>query len=92
MDFIERLKLLPPEQIIESSYEKVFKEEFLITIQSRDLTKAEINALMKLNYPIDSLYREWLHTDLSYVPMLEDVADEHIEKLVKLQKRESYER
>lgn len=91
-DFIERLKLLSPEQIIESSYEKVFKEEFLITIQGRDLTKTEINALLKLNYPLDSLYREWLHTDVSYVSMLEDVTDNHINKLTKLQKRDSHER
>ena len=91
-DFIERLKSLPPEQIIESSYEKVFKEEFTITVQYKDLSKQEIKALLKMDYPLDSLYREWLKNDLSYIPLIEDTVDDHTNKMMKLQKRDSIER
>ena len=91
-DFIERLKSLPPEQIIESSYEKVFKEEFMTTVQYKDLSKQEIKVLLKMDYPLDSLYREWLKNDLSYIPLVEDTVDDHTKKVMKLQKRDSIER
>ncbi|MCG4662402.1 DUF3848 domain-containing protein [[Clostridium] innocuum] len=91
-DFIERLKSLPPEQIIESSYEKVFKEEFMTTVQYKDLSKQEIKALLKMDYPLDSLYQEWLKNDLSYIPLIEDTVDDHMKKVMKLQKRNSFER
>lgn len=74
-NFIDRLKSLPLEQVIESSYEKVFKEEFMTTIQYRELSKTEINALLKMDYPLDSLYQEWLKNDLSYIPLIEDTVD-----------------
>lgn len=79
-DFIERLKSLTPEQIIESSYEKVFKEEFMTTVQYKELSRTEINALLKIDYPLDSFYREWLKNDLSYIPLIEDTVDDHIKK------------
>ena len=91
-DFIERLKSLPPEQIIESSYEKVFKEEFMTTVQYKDLSKQEIKALLKMDYPLDSLYQEWLKNDLSYISLIEDTVDDHMKKVMKLQKRNSFER
>lgn len=91
-DFIEILKQLPLQQIIDSSYEKVFKEEFMTTVQYKDLSRQEINALLKKDYPLDSLYQEWLKNDLSYVPLIEDTVDDHTKKLIKLQKRDSIER
>lgn len=91
-DFIERLKSLPPEQIIRCSYETVFKEEFMTTVQYKDLSKQEIKALLKMDYPLDSLYQEWLKNDLSYIPLIEDTVDDHIKKVMKLQKRDSIER
>lgn len=57
-DFIEKMKLLPPEQIIENSYEKIFKEELVTTVRYKKLSKAEIKALLKMNHPLDSLYHD----------------------------------
>lgn len=91
-NFIERLKLLPPERIIESSYEKVFKEELMTTVQYKDLSRVEIIALLKLDHPLDSLYQEWLKNDFSYLPLLEDTVNDHTKKVIKLQKRDSIER
>lgn len=91
-EFIERLKLLSPEQIIERSYEKVFKEELMTTVQYKELSKSEINALLKMDYPLDSLYQEWLKNDLSYIPLIEDTVDDHMKKVMKLQKKDSLER
>lgn len=91
-NFIEKLKSLPPEQVIESSYEKVFKEELMTTVQYKDLSKMEINALLKLDHTLDSLYQEWLKNDFSYLPLLEHTVNDHAKKVIKLQKRDSIER
>ncbi|WP_142692127.1 MULTISPECIES: hypothetical protein [Firmicutes] len=40
---MERLKALPPEKIIDSSYEKVFKEEFMTTVKNENLSRTDIN-------------------------------------------------
>jgi hypothetical protein len=37
------LKALPPEKIIDSSYEKVFKEEFMTTVKNENLSRTDIN-------------------------------------------------
>lgn len=91
-NFIEKLKSLPPEQVIASSYEKVFKEELMTTVQYKDLSRMEINALLKLDHPLDSLYQEWLKNDFSYLPLLKDTVNDYTKKVIKLQKRDSIER
>lgn len=58
--FIEKLMKLSPKEIIERSYEKIFKEEIISMIQGKELSKSEINALLKVDYPLDALYQEWL--------------------------------
>lgn len=67
MILLKKLKSLPPDQIIDSAYEKVFKEEFMTTVQYKDLSKTEINALLKIDYLLDSLYQEWLKNDFGYI-------------------------
>lgn len=57
---IEKLMKLSPKEIIERSYEKIFKEEIISMIQGKELSKSEINALLKVDYPLDALYQEWL--------------------------------
>lgn len=54
--FIEKLMKLSPKEIIERSYEKIFKEEIISMIQGKELSKSEINALLKVDYPLDALY------------------------------------
>ena len=36
-DFIEKLSLQSPDEIIRASYEKVFKEDILAVVESREL-------------------------------------------------------
>lgn len=91
-NFIEKLMELSPKEIIERSYEKIFKEEIISMIQGKELSKSEINALLKVDYPLDSLYQEWLKTDLSYVQMVDETFDNYINKLEKQKKRNDFER
>lgn len=87
-EFIEHLKKLPPDKIIDHAYEKVFKEDLMIALQEKKLSYNEAKAMLSLKYPLDELYQEWMHTDISYMDMLSDVVDNRVQKAVIQQKRE----
>ncbi len=81
-NFIENLKTLPPEQVIEKSYEKVFKEDILLTIEGENLSPEKAKALLKLEKPLDSLYHAWLETDASYMDRLYDCVEGYADKMI----------
>ncbi|GHV08325.1 hypothetical protein FACS1894217_10590 [Clostridia bacterium] len=70
--YVAGLKKLPPEKIIDSAYEKVFKEDILMSFESSYYGDAECAALLALDSPLDELYRNWLDTDVSYMDDLSD--------------------
>jgi len=84
--FIERLKQMPPEQIIEHSYEKVMKEDLLSCFEFTDRSQSEAKAMYLQKNPLDALYEAWLKTDASYMDMLRDSADECVKSAVKMMK------
>jgi len=86
--FIERLKQLPPDKIIDHAYEKIFKEYLMVALEEKKLSYNEAKAMLSLKYPLDELYQEWMHTDISYMDMLSDIVDNRVQKAVIQQKRE----
>lgn len=87
-DFLEELKTKPPGKIIEAAYEKVFKEDILMTFESGGFSDEQITALLALEEPLDSLYRDWLDTDASYMDILRDSIDSAADFYVAEQKKE----
>ncbi len=81
--FIEHLKTLPVDQIIESSYEIVYKEDLMIVFRDKKLSYQEAQAMLATPYPLDKLYQEWMKTDVTHTEMLNDVIDSCLEKSVK---------
>ena len=81
--FIEELKRMTPEQVIDRAYEKVTKENMVTIIREENLTPAEAKALNREKYPLDRMYQEWLDTDVSEMQMLEDSIDDTAKKAVK---------
>lgn len=81
--FIEELKRMTPEQVIDRAYEKVTKENMVTIIREENLTPAEAKALNREKYPLDRLYQEWLDTDVSEMQMLKDSIDDTAKKAVK---------
>ena len=88
-DFSDDLKTKTPEQIIEASYEKVIKDDVLSIFEYTDFPQTQAKALYKLDKPLDALYQEWLHNDMSYMDMLRDTVDNRIESAVKELKAKS---
>lgn len=90
--FIEKLKGLSPDEIIEHSYEKVFKEDLAMALSEKSLSSDEAKAMLSLKDPLDALYQEWMKTDISYMDMLSDIVDYKVESAVKEMKKQNRER
>lgn len=82
-DYIEHLKTLPPEQIIDRSYEKVMRDDILMTFEDDYLSDKQVAELIKLDYPLSACYDEWMDTDYSHMEMLRDTIDDYTQRLVK---------
>ena len=89
--FIEELKRMTPEQVIEKAYQKVIKEDLVTEIQHGSLGQTEAKALYREKYPLDRLYQEWLDTDVSYMDLLKDSIDDTAKKAVKEMKEKQKE-
>lgn len=89
--FIEELKRMTPEQVIDRAYEKVTKENMVMVIQENNLEPSEAKALCREKYPLDRMYQEWLDTDVSEMQMLKDSIDDTAKKAVKEMKEKQKE-
>jgi hypothetical protein len=74
--FLDELKQMSPEKIIEKSYEKVFKDEILFVLENNDLTADRAKALLARQYPLDEIYQEWLNADCPYTDVLQDCMED----------------
>ena len=86
--FIGDMKLKPAGDILEAAYEKVFKEDLLLTVETENLNDEQIAALLTLETPLADLYWNWLDTDVSYMDMLRDSVDEYADAVIKELKAE----
>ena len=80
--FIEHLKTLPPEQIIDKAYEKVMRDDILMSFEDDYLSDKQVAELIKLDYPLSACYDEWMDTDVSHMEMLRDTIDSYAKRLV----------
>lgn len=70
--FIEGLKSLPPDKIIQSAYEKVFKEDILMCFEGDAFYDTDIAILLTLDAPLEAMYQHWLNTDVTYMEDLRE--------------------
>jgi len=87
-DFLDEMKSKPASDVLEAAYEKVFKEDLLLTIESGWFSDEEITALLSLDTPLAELYWNWLDTDVSYMDMLRDSVDDYAGAIIKERKVE----
>ena len=92
--FIEEIKQLPPEQIIDKSYEKVMKEEFvgMFYPENTEYDISDIKALNKSKNPLEELYQGWMDFDGGIHESLGYSVENTIEDLKKEQRNKSMER
>ncbi len=88
-EFNEELEKLPAHEALSRAYEKVIKEDLVCSISEGNLTQTEARALLRLKYPLDELYSEWLHNDLSYNDMLRDTIKDRATSAVREMKSQA---
>ena len=85
-DYVEHLKTLSPQEIIDKAYEKVMRDDILMTLEndymSDFLSDKQVKELLKLDYPLSACYEEWMDTDCSHMEMLRDTIDTFAQRLV----------
>ncbi len=81
-DFIDGLKLLTPEQIIDKAYEKVMRDDILLTFENDFLEDKQVAALVKLDKPLAACYDAWMETDYSHMEMLRDTIEDYADELI----------
>ena len=82
-EYLADLKKLPPEKIIEQSYQKTIKEDMVTLCGETERPQSEAKALYLLRYPLEEIYQQWLDTDVSYMDMLRDSIDDRAKSAVK---------
>lgn len=90
-EFLNRLKKMPTEEVVEKAYEKVIKEDLVACVESGDLEPNQAKALYSKKYPLDYCYQEWLDNDCSHMDMLRDTIEDASQKTVKEMKSKSRE-
>ena len=83
--FIEEIKKLPPEKIIDKSYEKVMKEELVSMFypESDQYDISDIKALNKSEYPLEELYQGWMDEDSGIHQALESSVETNYNRFFK---------
>ena len=89
--FIEKIKQLSPEKIIDKSYEKVMKEELVSMFypENEQYDISDIKALNKSEYPLEELYQGWMDEDSGIHQALESSVETTIDFLKKEQKNKN---
>lgn len=82
-NFKSELKAKPPDEIIQSAYELVTKEDILSLFEiEEDFDLQEYKALLKTKKPLEYLYQEWLSYDGSVMDAIRDSVNFAIEKQI----------
>lgn len=66
-----------PKQIIEKSYETTFKQEAVSILRCGILDKKEVQALLKEDKLLDSLYKRYIREDNGMLESLEEILQEN---------------
>lgn len=89
-NFKNELKTKPPDEIIQSAYELVTKEDILSVFEiEEDFELKEYKALLKTKKPLEYLYQEWLSFDGSVMDAIRDSVNYAIEKQIEYFKSQS---
>lgn len=89
-NFKSELRSKPPDEIIQSAYELVTKEDILTVFEiEENFELQDYKALLKTKKPLEYLYQEWLEYDGSSMDMIRDSVNLAIEKQIEHLKTKS---
>ena len=62
----------PPEEILHHTYEYTVREDVLMSLENRNLTDAQADALLKSPCPLEDVFREFEKRETDYMDTLFD--------------------
>lgn len=68
--FLDYLRGLAAEQILEHTYEKVMKEDIVYSLEEEPLREKQARALLKTEAPLEECFSQWQKSESSYMPEL----------------------
>ena len=77
--YLENMKTKPPQEIINSAYQIVNKQDLLMILESAEFTPAELNVLNGLDHPLQVLYEEWLPVEDRHMEELRDSVQSYLD-------------
>ena len=77
--YLEDMKTKPPQEIINSAYQIVNKQDLLMILESAEFTPAELNVLNELDHPLQVLYEEWLPVEDRHMDELRDSVQSYLD-------------
>lgn len=77
--YLENMKTKPPQEIINSAYQIVNKQDLLMILESAEFTPAELNVLNELEHPLQVLYEEWLPVEDRHMEELRDSVQSYLD-------------
>lgn len=91
-NFINEIKKLSSKEIIDRAYEISIKEEFVSVFYPDDTHDInDIKILNKCEHPLETLYDDWMDTDLGINSVLRYSVEYTIENLIQDQKNKKQE-
>lgn len=85
-EFLERMKALPPEEIIGRAYEITLRNDIVCILENEDFSREQLKSLARVKYPVGSLYDEWISSDYSHMQDIRDCTYDFVDNLVKSDK------
>ena len=77
--YLENMKTRPPQEIINSAYQIVNKQDLLMILEDAEFTPAELNVLNELDHPLQVLYEEWLPVEDRHMEELRDSVQSYLD-------------
>ena len=82
----ELLKM-PPEKILENAYQYGVREDIVYSLESHALSDEQLSALLKLDRPLESVWRTFIHNDYDTMSPIRDSVEDRADEELRAAKR-----
>lgn len=81
-----------PEEILNHTYEYTMREDILLWLEYNDIKSAHAKALLRLSDPLEAVFRDLEHHDISHSDDIEDVFADRAKREIEKQRKKQSER
>lgn len=86
----DQLMTATPQEIIDSSYQIIMKQDILTVMEEHDLSVGQLRVLSEQKYPLDALYQDWLSNDYGHMEQLRNCVTDFVDGILRNQAELKY--